>query len=240
MPLWAQIADILRRRIAEGGVEPRGLADSALSIEFGVSPMTVRQAVQQLVNEGLLIRQRGKRTLVAPRPLKGALHVMERLLEDWRVQGRDCRAEILERKVIRADAPIAKALGVNAGSDVAYVRRLRFVDGSPIALDNRYLDAALCAQFSDAELAEDPIFLLLRRKLQLPVKFATFTIRAVAADDEQARLLQVRRGSPMLDREVEVVGSDGHIFMTGNSLYHPDRFIYVTTTPLDEAASGEA
>lgn len=202
--------------------------------------MTVRQAVQQLVNEGLLIRQRGRGTIVAPKPLRGSPHAMERLLEDWRLQGRDCRADILERSVVDADQRTASILGIPAGTKVAYVRRLRFVDGSPIALDNRYLAPDLCEHFTNRDLAEKPIFTLLREKLDLPVTHATFTIRAATADDDEARLLLIRKGSPILDREVDVVGSDGRVFMTGNSLYHPDRFIFVTTAPLDETASGEA
>ncbi|MGH7662488.1 MAG: GntR family transcriptional regulator, partial [Vulcanimicrobiaceae bacterium] len=220
--------------------EPSSLADNALAVEFGVSPMTVRQAVQQLVTEGLLIRQRGKGTIVAPRPLRGSPQVMERLLEDWRLQGRDCRADILDRKLVAADARVAAVLGVQAGEHIAFVRRLRFVDGSPIALDNRYLSAELCEHFTNRDLAEKPIFMLLREKLHLPVTQATFTIRAAMADEYQARLLQIRRGAPILDREVDVTGADGVVFMTGNSLYHPDRFIFVATAPLDEAASGEA
>ena len=64
IPLWAQIADILRRRIAESDSDSTGFTDASLVAEFGVSPMTVRQAVSVLVDEGLLVRQRGRGTFL--------------------------------------------------------------------------------------------------------------------------------------------------------------------------------
>src|SRR5579872_4397651 len=95
IPLWAQIADILRQRIAEGGDAQPDFTDAALVAEFKVSPMTVRQAVQELVVEGLLVRQRGRGTFIARTPVRGPLDSLERYLERWRFPGRDFRVEIL-------------------------------------------------------------------------------------------------------------------------------------------------
>lgn len=239
LPLWAQIAETLRRRIAQGDVDPRELSDAALATEFGVSIMTVRQAVQQLVADGLLERQRGKGTFVPRKPVRGPLDVLERNFEDWTFEGGSASARILERTLVAADMSLSAELGVANGTLVGYLKRLRFVGEFPVALDHRYLPAEFNALFSDDELIEHPLFLLLRHKLKQSLKLAHITIRAVSATEEEAEPLDVTVGSPLLDRGIQIVGDDGRVLMTGHSLYHANRFIYTSTLPLDGAQSNE-
>ena len=238
-PLWVQIAETLRRRIAQGDVDPRTLTDAALAAEFSVSIMTVRQAVQQLVADGLLERQRGKGTFVPRRPVRGPLDVLERNFEDWKFEGGSANAKVLERTLVAADMSLSAELGVASGTLVAYLKRLRFVDDFPVALDHRYLPCELNAQLTDAELVEQPLFLLLSNKLRQSLKLAHITIRAVSATEEEADPLDVTVGSPLLDRGIQLVGSDGRVLMTGHSLYHASRFIYTSTLALDGAQSSE-
>src|SRR5438105_10967393 len=93
MPRWAQIAQILRQRIAEHRPGLTSLTDQSLAREFGVSPLTVRQALNDLVRSGLVTRHRGKGTFVAAKPVQGSVDHLEALMSEWRIEGRDVRIE---------------------------------------------------------------------------------------------------------------------------------------------------
>jgi GntR family transcriptional regulator len=229
LPRWAQIAQILRQRIAEQGAGIKGLTDHALAREFGVSPVTVRQAVADLVQSGLVTRHRGKGTFVVAKPVQGSVDHLEASVNEWRVQGQDVRIEILERHRTAATIPTAAALEVRPGAIIAYLRRLRFADGHPVGIDYRYMLADLDERLDDADLAHETIWEVLERKLGLVDLQANTTIRAAAASDEEARLLLIAPRSPVLNRGFQLVTPAGQPILVGHSIYHPDRFIHATT-----------
>lgn len=226
VPLWAQIADILRRRIAESDSDVTGFTDAALVAEFRVSPMTVRQAVQALVDEGLLIRQRGRGTFLARRPVRAQIESFEQYLAQWRFQGRDSHVEILARELVAANISLAAELGVAQGTLVGYVRRRRSIDGRPVALDHRYLPSDINALLADDEILEHGLWKAIERRTSLAVRHANLTIRASSAHEDEAELLQIPLGAPVLERGLQLVTITGRLVLAGRTLYHPDRFIY--------------
>lgn len=230
LPRWTQIVNILRARIAANGSEVTGLSDQALAREFGVSALTVRQAVQDLVRSGLVTRHRGKGTFVVAKPVSGAVANLHAFMSDWRVEGQDVRVEILEHTRSAASIPIAAALGLKPGYLVAYLRRLRRADGYPVGLDYRYYLAEIDERLDDADLAHETIWEVIETKLGMTNLHANTTIRASAANDEEAELLDIRRGSPVLNRGFHLLTSTGRPLLVGHSIYHPDRFIHARST----------
>jgi GntR family transcriptional regulator len=229
MPIWAQIADTLRQRVTTQNIGPTSLSDAALSEEFGVSPLTVRQAIQQLVNEGLIIRQRGRGTFIAPQAFKGSLDHLEAFMQEWAVKGGNVRIELIDRSVIAASIPIATGLGIAPGEMVGYIRRLRRADSSPVAVDYRYIPARFNEQLEDDDLLHEAIWEIFQRKLGLSPKQSNTTIRAGTATEEETLLLNLGSGSPVLRRELQLLSLDDQILVTGQSTYHPERFVYATT-----------
>lgn len=229
LPRWAQIAAILKQRVAERGPGLTGLSDQALTREFGVSLLTVRQAVQELVKDGLVTRHRGKGTFVVEKPLQGSLDHLEAFMREWRVQGHEVQIAVLERAVVAASIPTAAALNIKPGQLVGFLRRLRRADGHPVAIDYRYLLATLSAQLDDADLEHEAIWETLERKLGLLPRQSNTTIKAAAATAEEAELLQIPPYSPVLNRGFQLIAADGRPVLTGHSVYHPDRFIYAIT-----------
>jgi DNA-binding GntR family transcriptional regulator len=128
---------------------------------------------------------------------------------------------------------LASQLGVEPGTLVAYIRRRRFVDGYAVALDNRYLPADINADLSDEEILETGVMRLIQQRLAGRLRQATLTIRASTVSEEEAQLLGLAIGAPVLDRDLRLETEDGRIVMTGNSLYHPDRFVYAATFEID-------
>lgn len=229
MPRWAQIARILRQRVAEHGPGLTDLTDQSLAREFGVSPLTVRQALQDLVRSGLITRHRGKGTFVAARPVQGSVDHLEAVMSEWRIEGRDVRIEVLERSRMAASIPTAAALQVKPGQMVAFLHRRRCADGHPVGVDYRYLPVELDERLDDSDVEHETIWEVLENKLGMLDLHANVTIRATAARDEDAHLLEIAPGSPVLDRGFQIVSSTGRPILIGHSVYHPDRFIHATT-----------
>lgn len=229
MPRWAQIAQILRKRIAEQGTALTGLSDQSLAREFRVSPLTVRQAVQDLVSGGLVTRHRGKGTFVAAKPPQGSVDHLEAFMSEWRIEGRDVRIEVLERTRMAASIPTAAALQVKPGQMVAFLHRRRCAEGEPVGVDYRYFPLELDERLDDADVRHETLWEVLENKLAMFGLHANVTIRATTARDDDARLLKIPLRSPVLDRGFQLVASTGRPILVGHSIYHPDRFIHATT-----------
>jgi GntR family transcriptional regulator len=229
MPRWAQIAQILRQRIAEHGPALTGLTDHSLAREFGVSPLTVRQALQDLVRSGLVTRHRGKGTVVVAKPVQGSVDHLDAFMSEWRIAGRDVRIEVLHRTRMAASIPTAAALQMTPGQMVAFLHRRRCADGQPVGVDYRYYPLELDERLDDADVEHETLWEVLENKLGMFNIYANVTIRATAALEDDARLLEVAPGSPVLDRGFHLIASTGRPILVGHSIYHPDRFIHATT-----------
>jgi GntR family transcriptional regulator len=226
-PLWVNVADTLRRRI-EHGYDSKGLSDIALSNEFNVSTAVVRQAVGQLVEEGLLVRQRGKGTFVTKEPLQGGLNAVESFFDEWQLQGRTVRVELLDDRMVAASMTVAAGLGVRPGEMVVYLRRLRFADELPVAVDYRYIPTDLVEGIREEEFLQEAIWRVLRHHKNVEVAESRITIKAAAANAEVAGHLSIEVGEPVLVHEVQVCDARGRVIILGRSMYHSERFVYTT------------
>jgi len=227
LPRYVQIRDQLRRGITEGRLKAKQLSDSWLMKQFEVSRMTVRQALDLLRQEGLISREQGKGTRIND-PIEGQLVKQERFFEDWGAQGKRVTARIVNRGTRRADARVSRFLKVRRGSSIGFFCRLRYVDGRPICIDERLLRADLLRQLSEDELISTPD-LVLQTRLNLGLGRTDIRILATAAGEQEATLLGVGVGTPLLERVTEIYASDGRGIICGPSYFRSDRYVYRLT-----------
>lgn len=228
VPLWHQIYEVLLERIREEGGGAR-LSDSVLSREFGVSRMTVRQAMQRLVDEGLVRRSRGRGTTVVEEPIAGQLSEIERFFDEWRLQGRQFDVELLSRRQVPASRESAEALGVEVGEPIEFLERRRTVNGHGVVFDIRYLPLVVARELSDAQLRSESIWVTLEKQLGIGILCAEMELRAVAAPARIASFLGLRAGRPLLDRQVRILDEDKRGVLAGHSYYDSARFVYRVT-----------
>ena len=197
VPKHEQLRAILVRRITED-LEPGDVlpGERQLSADHGVSRITVRAAIGQLVNEGLLVRIHGKGTFVAARTARSRLHLAS-FNTDMRRLGLVPSTVVLT--VARGVPPQATvdALGLRPGEEAVRVRRLRLADGSPMSVDDAWYSAAL-APGLDACPLTGSIYELLRERFGVPIDRAEQTVAATEADPEHAALLGLTPGRPVL------------------------------------------
>ena len=222
-PQYREIEQSLRLRIAELNPGARLPSDSELSAEFGVSRMTARNAMQRLVDDGLIARQPGRGSFVAePNTHRHANRLMTFTQEMLRT-GRRPSSRLLTRVIRPSTASEASDLGIGPSQPVVHLRRVRMADGQPLALESTVLirscgDVVLAADLTDGSLHE-----ALRAAGIVP-KRGVATISSASATADDGRLLGVRPGAPLLvERRVIVDGSDRRIEAT-ESRYRADLY----------------
>src|SRR5579871_2784096 len=144
IPLYFQIAESLKQAIEDGALKPGERLDNELDLaeRLRVSRPTVRQAVQRLVEQGLVTRRRGLGTVVvAPRILRSV--ALTSLYDDLSASHRHPATTVLSAREVQADDEVASILALPAGAAVLQVERLRLADGTPLAIMHNHLPAGL-------------------------------------------------------------------------------------------------
>lgn len=229
VPLYRQVQDGIEHLIcANSRSKPVQLSDAYLADHFGVSRITVRRAVNELVNAGRLYRIRGLGTFVRPRKLREKL-TLNSFLDAWtRNSGRfDVRVGAFTR--VAADAQCAERLGLEEGEEVVYVRRLRFQKKALVAVDDRYLRADCCRKLTRQDIMTASLVDYLRNREKIDLSHGEMEIEARRAEPADARVLRIKRGDPVLVRRMVFVTKKGKSVLTGTSIYRADRVSYRLT-----------
>lgn len=224
MPLYAQLAETMARRIRSSQAKLAGHAlpsEMETARHFRVSRPTVRQAMGQLLNEGLIVRGRGRGTFVAAQATRnfGRAFDFESLPDNHKI-----RFRLLRREHVAPDKDVRELFGLAHGEKVERIVRLRYVDDEIIALERRYLPVAKSELISDRMLQRDTGIVFVRGLIGGNSGHVTFRLRAVAADAETARLMQAKKGSPLLSSEHTYYDRAGKAVLCGVVLFLGDRY----------------
>lgn len=220
VPRYFTIEQSLRSRIAALEAHAPLPSDAQLCEEFGVSRMTARGAVMRLVQEGLVYRVPGRGTFVAPaRANRTASHILS-FSDEMRRRGRRPRSRVVERAVRAATADEARRLGTD---EVLVLRRVREADGEPVALETAVFPAARIGNALDGDLEEVSVFATLAAAGLVPTA-GRAAIGAEAATAEDARLLGVKRGAPLLVERRLIHDQDGAPLESTESRYIASRY----------------
>lgn len=144
MPLYHQLKLALREEIERGVYKPGDRLPSELELirQYGISRITVRQALNELEAEGLIVRRHGKGTYVAERRIEQELVRLTDFIEDMQQARLNPSSRVLAFVHEPASLAVARALNLKEGTEVVRVERLRLADERPMALDNTWLPLA--------------------------------------------------------------------------------------------------
>jgi DNA-binding GntR family transcriptional regulator len=229
IPLYFQIAEQLKAAIEDGTLKPGDRLDNELDLteRLGVSRPTVRQAVQRLVEQGLVVRRRGLGTVVvAPRILRSV--ALSSLYDDLSAHHRHPATTVLSATQIEAGAELAAVLALPAGAPVLEVERLRLADGTPLALMHNYLPAGLLNGRPADELEKTGLYELLRGQ-GVQLHAGEQVIGARRATATEARLLQAARTATVLTMTRTTFDRDGKPVEHGSHAYLADRYSFTMT-----------
>lgn len=201
LPYYHQLKDWLHGQLASGQFEPDQQIPSEADLcqSFQVSRTVVRHCLDDLVNEGLLYRRKGKGTFVVkPKIREGLFQKLTGFYQDMRSRGFEPETEVLEQKRIRAQQAIAEQLGVEPGERLIRLVRLRSIQREPIVIVTTYLPESLCPGLLNEDLSRGSLYSLLEDKYHLEIARGRRTVEAVSATAQDAKLLGIKRGSPLV------------------------------------------
>ncbi|MRV72311.1 UTRA domain-containing protein [Duganella sp. FT92W] len=213
VPLHAQLRERLRERILDGSyaVHAQLPPESELGALFGVSRITVRQALGDLHKEGLIFKVPGKGTFVAKPKAFQQLSQLEGFAQAMARLGHSIRNVVTSHTAVAADAAVAQQLQVATGTQVAEIRRIRCLNGDPLSVEVTYLPLHIGERLRGADLAQRDIFLILENDYGIALGHADLRIDAIPADAALATALNVAEGSAILriERLTHGIGADG-------------------------------
>lgn len=210
IPLYIQIRRYLRDDIQNQVLAPgqKLPSEDELASRFGVSRMTVRQGISDLIDEGLLYRRHGVGTFVAQPHLDRDHTRLTSYLESARQDGLDVKIELLAAETLPAKLKVARALKIEEGDAVIEVKTLRFISGLPITIHDAYVPYKLFPQLLQEDLQNKHLWDIFE-SLGFRVKRAVQRLEAREAEEDIAALLEVDEGSPILYKERTVHLDDG-------------------------------
>ncbi|MFF5258135.1 GntR family transcriptional regulator [Actinomadura viridis] len=228
VPLYFQVAQQLEAAIRSGELPPGARLENELELaaRCKLSRPTVRQAIQHLVDQGLLVRKRGVGTQVVQPQVKRPIELSS-LYDDLASTAQSPTTRVLEFTYVPAPDDVAKELGLAPGTEVLYLRRLRLTGGEPLALMTNHLPPGLI-DVTPAHLQEHGLYETLR-DLGIDLRIAHQTIGARGATAAEARLLDERRGTPLLTMTRTAYDDKGRAVEYGSHVYRAGRYSFSHT-----------
>lgn len=237
-PLYLQLKRWIEDAIKHGSIKPGDALPSErdLALRADVSRVTVRKAVQNLVQDGILVQRHGSGTFVAPETprVEQSLSQLTSFTEDMARRGMSVRAEWLDRGLYSASPEETVTLGLSAGEKVARIARLRLTGDMPLAIERASLAASV---LPDPTVIADSLYKFLDKFGVRPVR-AIQRIRAANIAEEDAHLLQVPVGSAGLHIERTSYLATGRVIEFTRSIYRGDTYDFVAELRLGDANSG--
>lgn len=200
LPRYFQLKEIMRERIRTSDWKPGDLIPSEreLGETYGISRMTARQAITELVNEGLLYREQGKGTFVSQHKITQQLIRLTGFTEDIRTRGQRPGTKVLSAQMYPADETTAERLRIKAGEMLFRLQRLRLADGEPLAIELSLISFKGCERLLEEDLENNSLYRVLETKYGLPLMEAEQELEAGLAGNEEAHLLKIPVGSAVL------------------------------------------
>lgn len=200
MPLYRQLETELRARLADNNWKDgdRFPSENELSTLSGLSRMTVRNVVNELVNDGLLFRVQGKGTFVSPKKLHMASTAYAGIREQLERMGLPTKTVLTDLRVTRAGTKAGRMLGVEPDARVQYIERVRTTGNQPVSLHRSYVPVDIARGLHRYDLEGRQLCHILEEHYQLRQAFSTQTLESVRAQAGEAKLLDIRPGDPVL------------------------------------------
>jgi len=224
-PLHMQMEELIREKLATGAWSPDTLipSENELSSEYGISRMTVRNVITKLVQEGLLFRIPGKGTFVSEQKIEAKSLSYEGIREQLERLGYEVYTQLLDVRKSKGNKIIRGQLKIDSNKQIYIVRRLRAVKGQPLSLHTSYIPVNLAPQLEKQNLVNDQLCYILSKSYNLNRDRVFEELESVAATQEEAELLEIPLGHPLLLLQDTIVDQNGVPFEYAKVVFRGDK-----------------
>ena len=227
VPLYFQVAEQIAEAIRRGDLAPGSRLDNEILLadRLGLSRPTIRQAIQYLVDKGLLVRKRGVGTQVVQNPVHRRVELTS-LFDDLARAGQEPTTQLLDYRVGAPDEEVARELNLAADREVVSIHRLRCANGEPLAVMTNHLPADIAPD--PGELETNGLYQSLRAR-GVHIRLARQRIGARGATRAEARLLDEKPNAPLLTMARTAFDDSGSAVEFGTHCYRASRYYFDTT-----------
>lgn len=223
IPLYIQISKIIEEKINEGKIDERIPSERELMDYFSVSRTTVRNAVDQLVSSGWLKKIHGKGTFVTEKsPIQDWLSTLNSFTETVKNMGFKPGSKVIETEVIRKKDNFIDVFE----HDVFSIKRLRYADDRPVAIEQHYYNLELGEKLATYDLETATIYQLLEEELKINLVEAEQFISSKMIDEETAHYFEVSKNSSILHVERIIYNENEQPVEYYIGLYRPDMYVF--------------
>ncbi|MED4696163.1 GntR family transcriptional regulator [Peribacillus frigoritolerans] len=225
LPIYFQIEEQIKRKIENGEFQAHDALPSEREYaeQFEISRMTVRQAINNLVNDGYLYRQKGRGTFVADKKLEQQLNGLTSFTEDMKARGLNPSSKLLSFEIIPADKKIASELHISLYAPVYEIKRIRLADDVPMALETVYMSANLIKGLTE-EIINLSLYQYVENYVKLKIDYASQTLESSIASELEVTHLATPKHSPILFIQRNTFLIDGTPLEYVKSAYRADRY----------------
>ena len=226
IPLYYQLMRSLKEDILSGrfAAEDQLPSEAELTRIFKVSRVVVRQALQILEDEGLIVRIKGKGTFVAKDAVASESPVLSGYIEDFLRVGLSTQVKVLHFGLVKASPDMASVFKVDEGTDLFYVKRLRMVEGRAFSVIENHLPYAVGILIPLALIEDEPLMQLIETHAGIPIDWASQVFQAVSADSDLAHLLDIDLMAPVLKMTLSAHTAENQVVNHANVYYRSDRY----------------
>ncbi|MBO0998698.1 GntR family transcriptional regulator [Bacillus sp. SD075] len=224
-PIYHQLEEEIKEAIQNLELEPGEMipSEKEYTEKYGISRMTVRQAISNLVYGGYLYRQRGKGTFVAQQKLESPLQGLTSFSEDMISRGLEPSTRVISFTEVNADHELAVKLEVEEGTSIFDLERVRLADQLPMAYERLYISKVLAGDLTK-EIAVTSIHDYVEKMFGLNIQHNIQVIEASIAQKKEAEMLEVIEGSPILLIERRIILDTNRPLGVVRSVYRADRY----------------
>lgn len=236
-PLYQSVYRMIADQVSSGQLRPgdRLPAERTLCAELGVSRATVRRAFAELVQDGIVEASVGRGSFVAGVQLTEPPNVLLSFTSLGAKRGLEAGARVLDQIVERATLDTAEAFEVAPGAPIFLLRRLRLLDGLPVAVDEARVPLALAPQLPDLDFAHESLYAALDEAGSAPVR-ADYAVEAAPASAADAPLLDLEPGEPVLVSATTAYTAGNRVVERTRTVYRGDRYRFRATLARRPAA----
>ncbi|TGA99755.1 GntR family transcriptional regulator [Sporolactobacillus shoreae] len=233
VPVYFQIEQYIEHLIEAEDLKEgdRIPSEKEFTEQFQVSRMTIRQAVMDLVSQGILIRLKGKGTFVSERKkIEKPLTGLNGFTQEMESRGLKPDSRLLDFKLSVPSKKIAAKLALDVGQNIFEIKRTRLADGLPMAIETSFIPSGLVPELT-AEKANQSLYDYIEKECGLVIDHAEQTLEASIVTAREAKLLEVPKVSPVLLIERVSYLKSGEPFEFTKSLYRADRYKFIIRLP---------
>ncbi|MCP4166204.1 MAG: GntR family transcriptional regulator [Chloroflexi bacterium] len=228
LPKYFQLKELLREKIAAGEWSPGTMIPSEreLSEQHGISRMTARQALNELMGEGIVRREQGRGTFVADPKLLQNLSRLTGYTDDMQERALRAGARVLRLEMVEASARAAEMLKIETGDPILLLERLRLADGAAMAVETSYLHFDLVQKLLREDFENKSLYNLLQKAYGIVPTKAEQDIEAALCSRRRQELLELDEGAPVLKTTRVTFEQHGRPFEYVESTYRADRYVF--------------